>query len=98
MSYIVVSCAALGDQWECDADRQPVAIIDNLADIIPFARGVERSLEVWAPRPEGRGYDPIEYRDLTRLVFNLPELKFHYDKPLTDDQSIKDFVYALYYY
>ena len=97
MSYIVVSCAALDDPWECDADRKPIGIIENLQDVLQFTYYAVRSIEVWAPNSNGF-FTPIEYRDLTRLVFNMPELKFYYDEPLTDDQAIKDFVYALYYY
>ena len=27
--YLIVKCDELGDQWECDADRQPVCITEE---------------------------------------------------------------------
>ena len=27
--YLVVKCVELDDQWECDADRKPICIIDK---------------------------------------------------------------------
>ena len=27
--YLIMKCEELGDQWECDADRTPVCLVDN---------------------------------------------------------------------
>lgn len=27
--YLVVKCDELGDQWECDADRQPICLVED---------------------------------------------------------------------
>lgn len=27
--YLIVKCVELGDQWECDADRKPITLVDN---------------------------------------------------------------------
>jgi hypothetical protein len=27
--YLIIRCDELGDQWECDADRTPIAIVDD---------------------------------------------------------------------
>jgi len=29
MKYLVIKCVALNDQYECDADRQPICVCDN---------------------------------------------------------------------
>ena len=29
MQYLIVKCTCLNDQWECDADRQPICITEN---------------------------------------------------------------------
>lgn len=29
MKYLIIKCEELGDQWECDANREPVCITDN---------------------------------------------------------------------
>ena len=30
MKYLVIKCEELSDQWECDADRVPVYVGDNI--------------------------------------------------------------------
>ena len=32
MKYLVVKCNELSDQFECDADRTPICVVDNYAD------------------------------------------------------------------
>ena len=32
MKYLVVKCDELGDQFECDADRTPICVVDNYTD------------------------------------------------------------------
>lgn len=27
--YLIVECVELGDQWECDADRTPICVVDD---------------------------------------------------------------------
>lgn len=29
MKYLVIKCEELGDQWECDADRKPLCVVDD---------------------------------------------------------------------
>lgn len=29
MQYLIIKCTCLNDQWECDADRQPICITEN---------------------------------------------------------------------
>ena len=29
MKYLIVKCAELDDQWECDADRKPICITND---------------------------------------------------------------------
>ena len=29
MKYLIVSCAELHDQYECDADREPICMVDD---------------------------------------------------------------------
>jgi len=29
MKYLIVECNELGDQWECDADRTPICVVDD---------------------------------------------------------------------
>ena len=31
MLYLVVKCSELGDQWECDADRTPLCLTENVS-------------------------------------------------------------------
>ena len=31
MKYLVLECRELGDQWECDADRTPLCITDDIS-------------------------------------------------------------------
>lgn len=31
MKYLVVKCTELGDQWECDADREPICLTNDFA-------------------------------------------------------------------
>ena len=33
MKYLVVKCTELGDQWECDADRKPLYMTDDISKI-----------------------------------------------------------------
>lgn len=30
MKYLIVKCEPLSDQWECDANRIPLCVTDNL--------------------------------------------------------------------
>lgn len=32
MKYLVIECNELGDQWECDANRNPICMTDNYED------------------------------------------------------------------
>ncbi len=32
MKYLIVECQELGDQFECDADRTPLFVVDNFDD------------------------------------------------------------------
>lgn len=38
MKYLIVKCVELGDQWECDANRNPVCLTD---DYSKYGRGYE---------------------------------------------------------
>lgn len=29
--YLIVKCTPLNDQWECDADRTPITIVENIS-------------------------------------------------------------------
>lgn len=29
--YLIIECSELGDQWECDANREPVCLTDNIS-------------------------------------------------------------------
>lgn len=31
MKYLIVKCEPLNDAWECDANRTPICITDNLS-------------------------------------------------------------------
>ena len=31
MKYLIVKCVELGDQWECDANRFPLCLVNNYA-------------------------------------------------------------------
>lgn len=32
MKYLIVKCKELGDQWECDADRTPIKMVDDYSE------------------------------------------------------------------
>lgn len=46
MKYLVVKCSELGDQWECDADREPVCLTDD------FEKFNEYGYEIYEITPE----------------------------------------------
>ena len=48
MLYLIMRCDELNDQYECDADRTPIAIVEDWKDWIAKDHGIDYRFEVWA--------------------------------------------------
>lgn len=58
MKYLIIKCEELGDQWECDADRIPICVIDN------YSEYNKRGYEIYEINNDGslkkiRDYDQV---------------------------------------
>lgn len=56
--YLVVECNELGDQWECDADRKPICLVED------YSQYNKRGYEIYEIKKDGtldliRNYDDI---------------------------------------
>ena len=49
MKYLIMKCEELNDQYECDANRTPMMLVDNWKSlgILPYC------FEVWENTPDG---------------------------------------------
>jgi hypothetical protein len=62
--FLVIKCTELGDQWECDADRNPVCITDN------YNKYNEFGYEIYGIRDNGTFILLKEYEDGKRKYNN----------------------------
>ena len=66
MLYLIMRCDELNDQYECDADRTPIAIVEDWADWIEKNQDIDYSVEIWA-------YDGTEFKCIKPYTEHLDE-------------------------
>ena len=49
--YLIVKCKELDDQWECDCDRTPMCLTDDLSSW--NSNGADYYYEVYEVQPDG---------------------------------------------
>lgn len=57
--YLVIECNELGDQWECDADRKPVCLVED------YSQYNKRGYEIYEIKTDGTLKIIREYDDIT---------------------------------
>lgn len=64
--FVVVKAVPLGDQWECDADREPVYFAPTYESALKEAKqmGLDTDFEIWGVKQDGFIQILDEYKDL----------------------------------
>lgn len=64
--FVVVKADPLGDQWECDADREPVYLASTYENALKEAKqmGLDTHFEIWGVKQDGFIQILPEYKDL----------------------------------
>lgn len=57
--YLVMACHELGDQWECDADREPMFVTDSKNKAMK-KKGKDYPYEVYEIDPTGQNIKRIK--------------------------------------
>lgn len=57
--YLVIKCEELGDQWECDADRKPVCVVND------YSQYNKHGYEIYEIKTDGTLKIIREYDDIT---------------------------------
>lgn len=73
MKYLVIECAELGDQWECDADRTPICVTDD------YSEYDKSGYEIYEIHEDGtleiiRHYDEVSSESMYVCVWNDSEM------------------------
>jgi hypothetical protein len=79
MKYLVIKCKELGDQWECDADREPLCVVDD------YTAYDKCGYEIYRIHDDGSLEKIREYDDITDEYIAYCE----YDENESQDIPVK---------
>lgn len=75
MMYLVIKCNELGDQWECDADRQPVCLTND------YSKYDKRGYEIYKVNEDNtftliRDYDTVSKEEMVIAIWNNSDFEY----------------------
>ena len=93
MKYVIIKCEPLGDQWECDADRTPICVVDDYEEYKKYG------YEVYEINPDNSLKCIQEYEDYdddTPMIEDMYDMvmdymiEHGYDDPESDLMQMPD--------